>query len=407
MNRSQKNIREMKVRRDTSWQRYYYVTIPKFGGGRNRRFFARTPEGKREAETFLQLIKTQRENEGMEAFSIPQELRIEALKCQRLLEPASTTLTDAVQFFLKHAKPAGGTKSVADAIKEFLASKRKAGRRESYVRNLEFVLNCFKRDFQNQNVNDISRDGIESWLDRLNNLTSRKNRIRDLSVLFEFCRRRGYCGSNPLQNIERPTVTRGRPEIFSVAEATALLVTAERHEKLELVPTIAIGLFAGLRIEELKKLDWRNVHLDDKVIDVDESVAKTRQQRNVEMSDLLVAWCPFSEPEYDGVSDGAWHDGYFVQILSELSDQQERCGGILEDCSRVFGQQGCRFFSRYCVKLSGDFVQHCNIGTGSSDARRLRVSKLSVTPASLCPTRQIIEGERVPIRTPIGQEFHR
>jgi integrase len=289
MNRN-KGVLTTRVSRDGSWQSYYYVHVPKFGGGRSRRFFARTPEGKREAETFLQLIMTKRENEGMEAFSIPPELRIETLKCQRLLEPARATLTDAMEFFLKHAKPAGGTKSLPDAIKEFLASKRKAGKRESYVRNLEFVLNCFKRDFQNENVNDISRDDIESWLDRFNNLTSRKNRIRDLSVLFEFCRCRGYCASNPLQNIERPTVTRGRPEIFSVAEATALLVTAELHKELELVPTIAIGLFAGLRIEELKKLDWRNVHLEDKVIDVDENVAKTRQQRNVEMSDLLVAW---------------------------------------------------------------------------------------------------------------------
>src|SRR5438093_10858045 len=89
MNRSQKNIREMKVRRDTSWQRYYYVTIPKFGGGRNRRFFPHTSEGKREANSLLQLVKNQQDNEGMAAFSIPQELRIEALKCQRLLEPGS------------------------------------------------------------------------------------------------------------------------------------------------------------------------------------------------------------------------------------------------------------------------------------------------------------------------------
>src|SRR5438132_12920818 len=91
------------------------------------------------------------------------------------------------------------------------------------------------------------------------NLTTRRNRIRDLSILFEFCRRRGYCGSNPLENIERPIVTNGRPEIFSLSEAATLLTTAELHKELELVPTIAIGLFAGLRIEEMKKLDWSNV----------------------------------------------------------------------------------------------------------------------------------------------------
>lgn len=238
----------------------------------------------------MQVIKTKQKNEGMEAFSISQELRTEAVKCQRLLEPVEASLTEAVQFFLKHAKPAGGTKSLNDGIKELLTSKRKAGKRDSYIRNLEFVLNCFKRDFPGSNVNEITRERVELWLDRFDNLTSRRNRIRDLSILFEFCRRRGYCGSNPLENIERPIVTNGRPEIFTVSEASTLLATAELQKDLELVPTIAIGLFAGLRIEEMKKLDWRNVDFEHRVIDIDESVAKTRQQRNVDMSDSLIAW---------------------------------------------------------------------------------------------------------------------
>src|SRR4029077_11490462 len=190
--------------------------------------------------------------EGMAAFSIPQELRIEALKCQRLLEPVEASLTDAVQFFLKHAKPSGGTKTLAEAVKELIASKRTAGRKQSYVHNLEFVLNCFNRDFQTHKVNEITREEIESWLNRYDNLTSRKNRIRDLSILFEFCRKRGYCGSNPLANIEKPIVTLARPEIFTVAEAGALLTTAELHPELDLVPAIAIGLFAGLRLSEVK-----------------------------------------------------------------------------------------------------------------------------------------------------------
>jgi integrase len=278
-------------------QRYYYVNVPG-PEGRSRKFFERTPKGKRQAETLLQLIETQKENEGLDAFSIPPELRIEALKCQRLLQPVESSLTDAVQFFLKHAKPSGGTKTLADAIKEFITSKRKAGRRESYVRNLEFVLNCFKRDFENRNVNEITREDVDVWLERFDNLTSRKNRIRDLSVLFEFCRRRGYCGSNPLVNIERPIVTLGRPEIFTVGEAAALLTTAELHPELDLVPTIAIGLFAGLRTAEIKLLDWSKVDFEHKVIDVDETIAKMRQQRNVDMSDLLVAWLtPYAQPK--------------------------------------------------------------------------------------------------------------
>jgi len=201
-----------------------------------------------------------------------------------------SSLTEAVQFYLKHAKPVGGKKSLTDAIAEFAASKRKAGRRESYVRILEWVLKAFAANYEGRNVNEITRHHVEAWLDGNPNLATRKNRIRDLSIFFEFCRRRGYCASNPLENIERPIVTRGRPEIFTVDEAAALLTTADLHPELEFVPAIAIGLFAGLRTEEIKKLDWRNVDFEHRIIDVDASIAKRRQQRNVEMCDCLIAW---------------------------------------------------------------------------------------------------------------------
>jgi len=278
------------VRRSGSSDRYYCVTLPRLGGGRTRRFFSLTPEGRREAETFLQFSKIQQENEGVAALSIPGELRLEAVKCQRLLDSVNGSLTDAVQFFLKHAKPVGGKKTLADAISELLASKRKAGKRESYVRILGWVLKAFASVHEGRNVNEITRGEVEAWLDQIGNLATRRNRIRDLSIFFEFCRRRGYCGSNPLENIERPTVTRARPEIFTLSEAAALLTTAEVEPDLGLVPTIAIGLFAGLRMSEIKQLDWRNVDFEHRIIDVDERIAKMRQQRNVEMSDSLVAW---------------------------------------------------------------------------------------------------------------------
>src|SRR5690242_9351690 len=131
MRRTRLEITEARVRRGNSWERYYCLTIPRLGGGRRRRFFPHTPDGKREAKTVRQVLKTQLENEGIAAVSVPEELRTEAVKCQRLLEPVGSSLTEAVQYYLKHAKPVGGKKSLTDAIAEFAGSKRKAGRRES------------------------------------------------------------------------------------------------------------------------------------------------------------------------------------------------------------------------------------------------------------------------------------
>src|SRR2546422_9849333 len=99
MRRTRLKISKTKVRRDDSWDRYYCVTVPKLGGGRRRRFFAHTPEGKREAETFFQIAKTQQENDGVAALSHPEEVRNEAGECQRLLQTVSATLTEAGSLF--------------------------------------------------------------------------------------------------------------------------------------------------------------------------------------------------------------------------------------------------------------------------------------------------------------------
>jgi integrase len=362
------DIPTMKVRRGRSWQHYYYVTIPNGGGGRTRRFFDHTAEGKREAKSLIEVIKTQKENEGIAAFAIPAELRMEAVKCDGLLKSANATLTDAVKFFLKHAKPAGGTKSLADAISEFLASKRKSGKKESYVRNLEFVLNCFKRDFQNHNVNEFTRDEIESWLDRFDNLQTRKNRIRDLSILFEFCRRRGYCGSNPLENIERPIVTRGRPEIFTLNEATALLRTAELHPELELLPAVAIGLFAGLRMSEIKQLDWSKVDFDHKVIDVDETIAKMRQQRNVEMSDLLIAWLkPYAKAKGRIIPKGFRRRMENLRRLAKITKWPDN--GLRHS----YGSYHCAFFQNPIV--TANEMGHATTDMLFKHYRNYRISK--------------------------------
>jgi integrase len=160
-----------------------------------------------------------------------------------------------------------------------------------------------------------------------------------LSILFEFCRRRGYCGSNPLENIERPIVTRGRPEIFTVEEAAALLITAELHPKLELVPTIAIGLFAGLRMSEIKQLDWSKVDFEHRIIDIDETIAKMRQQRNVDMSDLLVAWLtPYAQPKGRIIPKG------FRRRMEKLRDLAGVTKWPDNGLRHSYGSYHCAFF---------------------------------------------------------------
>ena len=64
MRKTTLKITRTKIKRERTREIYYCVTLPKPGGGRKRRFFKFTKEGKQEAETFLESAKIQHLNLG-------------------------------------------------------------------------------------------------------------------------------------------------------------------------------------------------------------------------------------------------------------------------------------------------------------------------------------------------------
>jgi hypothetical protein len=74
------------------------------GRGERKYFATRT-----EAEGQQQLLRIERNNEGISSMGCPKELREEALKCQRRVDPVKASLTDAVEFLLEELKATRGT----------------------------------------------------------------------------------------------------------------------------------------------------------------------------------------------------------------------------------------------------------------------------------------------------------
>ena len=70
------------------------------------------------------------------------------------------------------------------------------------------------------------------------------------------------------------------------------------HSRPELVPFLAIGAFAGLRSAEIERLDWSEVHLADRFIEVKTAKAKTASRRIVPITENLAKWlAPRAEKE--------------------------------------------------------------------------------------------------------------
>ena len=279
----------------------YGVDTRSFNG--ERKFFA----AKLEAETFAELKRTERKNSGTNAGAISDKLRIEAMECDAKLKPLAVSLTVAVEYFIKHARPAGGKKTVNSVKDEFLTAKTDANRREEYLRVQRHILEKFCETFGSTILNEVHAEEIGIWLKSHEwSLRTRRNYHNDLSNFFGFAVRKNYCVENPLARLEKPTVDESlAPEIFSPSEAALLLNAADQLDG-RMVPFIAIGLFAGLRTAELLKLDWRNVDFAAGIIEVTSNVSKTRDHRYVGLSENLVAWLTPYKHEKGPVKPAAW-----------------------------------------------------------------------------------------------------
>jgi integrase len=180
-------------------------------------------------------------------------------------------------------------KMVSEVITELIENRRSNGASQLYLRDLRVRLeNRFAVAFRVP-ISSITTGDIQRFLDGLKcKQRTKKNFLTTIGTLFSFAKNRGYVHEmHPgISRVEFKSAGTAKIEIFSVAEIETLLNNARQ----ELVPVLAIGAFAGLRSEEIKRLEWTGVHFGERFIEVGADIAKNRVRRIVPMSDNLCRW---------------------------------------------------------------------------------------------------------------------
>ena len=134
----------------------------------------------------------------------------------------------------------------------------------------------FATAFDGKAVAEITATEIDEWLRGLPVAPITRNNFGCvLIVAFNFAKARGYCLANHAgETASKAKQIEGEVEILTVNELTRLLESADT----KIVPFIAIGAFAGLRRAELERLDWSEVDLPGRLIQVTAKKAKKRTQ---------------------------------------------------------------------------------------------------------------------------------
>jgi integrase len=253
--------------------------------GEQRRKFFRTEA---EADEFLKSRKEDVREFGIHWHNTwtPRERAEIFLETERLRK-AGWTLRSAVDFVLNHGTnpPAVPLETVA---RDFLNAKQAAGCRPRYLSRLRASVGRFLAGRREKPIADITPAEIREYISR-NGWGPRTARgyLCDVQTLFSFAVRNRYCRENVAEAVDKPRLEDKPPGILTVPQSAALVNTCQRADK-SLLATIVICLFAGVRPEEARRMEWANIGPD--FLEVTSAKSKTRRRRLVPLTPQLRAW---------------------------------------------------------------------------------------------------------------------
>jgi integrase len=211
------------------------------------------------------------------------------------LKPFDATITEAVDFYVKFAKPTKGKLTIQEAMDLFRGDKRKQGLSESYVKNSRrsfFV--PFKDAFKNCLMNDVTPTqahryvyGKDSW-----NKETKNSHIRHLRALYSFVISKHHATLNPFDSVPFVKVQGDKvaEKVLAVDDVKKLLQFALDTDRKAACASLALVLFCGIRVDEVERVSWENINLDSKKPKVDLKHGKNGRRRVNNIPENAVFW---------------------------------------------------------------------------------------------------------------------
>jgi integrase len=210
--------------------------------------------------------------------------------------PAGTQLVEAVKYYAARHPANMRRLSVKEAVEEFIADRKSAKSSAIHLRDLGVRLGQFSRAFL-MDLHLVAAPDVQQWVYGLTrehdqqpaSNRTKENMLRQIVSLFNFARRQKWVTAElaaEIGDIPVPKSAHSAVTIYTAAEIAGMLSAAEP----ELVPALAISAFAGLRLAEVARLDWKEIRLAERLIVIEAAKAKTAARRLVPISDNLAAW---------------------------------------------------------------------------------------------------------------------
>jgi integrase/recombinase XerD len=254
-----------------------------------------SPTGKRQqlffptktaASVECEKLKARKDNFGLSLNGMTLSKIAEASEAYKLLEPLGINLIHAVRDHVRRHEEKSASRPWGAVFAEYMGMPKK--RSAKYEKDL-WEAQETTRPLNDKLISEITTQDVEKALSQFAPST-RNAKLRILRAVFNLGCKRRYLAENPVERMDFAELESGEVEVFTVNETNALL-QASIETDLALLPYFVLGFFCGIRPEgELGKLDWSDVNLTDRVIEIRPSVSKTGRRRFVDISENAASW---------------------------------------------------------------------------------------------------------------------
>jgi integrase len=240
---------------------------------------------------------------------------LEYSEARKLLDGVS--LIDAVRFYSRHHGRGVTRKSVAGAVDALIAAKTAKGVSAVYLSDLRYRLGVFREAFH-CDVNALTPDDLKTFFESRAGLSARShnNFLRTVQTFLRFAHNHGWLSKEAdlLARVEKRSEKPTPVEIFTSAQ----LATLFKKASPEIAPSLALGAFAGLRSEEILRLDWADVERRPGFVEVAAHKAKTQARRIVPLSDNLARWLAIAPRNAESIWPHS--KAYFFEAVRNTAD---------------------------------------------------------------------------------------
>lgn len=222
--------------------------------------------------------------------ALPKHMQTEVIAAATRALHGGYSLMDAIMAYESdHAAVSDTSPTVA--WREFKRIKtEQQGVRPATLKSLRLQVGRFVDQCQHTSVREITDTDLLDWIGEHDwSASSRNSFLACMKTFLRWCHSRGYVLRVVTESIPKALLEDRQIGILSVKQAGDLMRSTQTHDP-ELIPYVALGLFAGVRPSEIQRLTWDRIDMKKELIDLRGEGTKTRRNRWVHMMPNLKAW---------------------------------------------------------------------------------------------------------------------